>query len=52
MQGILRVKGYYTGALDGKAGALSDTAIRNYQKAEGLDVDGSCGPKTWKSLFS
>jgi hypothetical protein len=51
MQGILRAKGYYTGELDGKAGALSDNAIREYQEAEGLTVDGSCGPKTWKSLF-
>jgi hypothetical protein len=52
LQGILRAKGYYTGGLDGKAGTLTDDAIRNYQKSAGLTVDGSCGPKTWKSLFS
>lgn len=51
-QGMLRAKGYYTGELDGDAGSLTDSAIRKYQKAKGLSVDGSCGANTWYSLFN
>lgn len=51
-QGMLRAKGYYTGELDGDAGSLTDSAIRNYQRAKGLSVDGSCGANTWYSLFN
>lgn len=51
-QGMLRAKGYYTGELDGDAGSLTDSAVRNYQKAKGLSVDGSCGANTWYSLFN
>lgn len=51
-QGMLRAKGYYTGELDGDAGSLTDTAIRAYQKAKNLTVDGSCGANTWYALFN
>ena len=51
-QGMLRVKGYYTGELDGDAGSKTDSAIRAYQSANGLTVDGSCGANTWYRLFN
>ena len=51
-QGILRAKGYYTGKLDGDAGTLTDSAIRTWQKAKGLTVDGECGANTWNTLFN
>lgn len=51
-QGMLRAKGYYTDTLDGDAGSNTDAAIRAYQKAKGLTVDGSCGANTWYSLFN
>ena len=36
---------------DGSFGAATDTAVRSYQKANGLTVDGSCGGKTWAKLL-
>lgn len=37
--------------IDGDAGANTDYAIRQYQKKNGLTVDGCAGPKTWKSIL-
>lgn len=51
-QGILRAKGYYTGELDGDSGTLTVAAIKAYQTAKGLTVDGECGANTWYSLFN
>lgn len=39
------------GGADGLFGAATDTALRAYQKAKGLGVDGICGAKTWASLL-
>jgi len=36
---------------DGSFGPGTDKAIRNYQKAEGLTVDGSVGAATWTKLI-
>ncbi|MDR0858353.1 MAG: peptidoglycan-binding protein, partial [Oscillospiraceae bacterium] len=36
--------------VDGSFGPLTDTAVRNYQKSFGLEVDGIVGPKTWAKL--
>ena len=52
LQGMLRAAGHYKGLLDGDAGSLTDTAIRSYQKASNLTVDGSCGANTWFKLFN
>ena len=35
---------------DGQCGTETVSAIKSYQAANGLDVDGICGPKTWASL--
>ena len=37
--------------IDGDAGTNTDYAIRQYQKKNGLTVDGCAGPKTWKSIL-
>lgn len=47
----LKVLGYYTGTLDGNYGSATTSAVRNYQRKNNLDVDGSIGPNTWISLF-
>ena len=36
---------------DGDFGNGTFTAVKNYQKAKGLEVDGICGLKTWSSLL-
>ncbi|MCD8189846.1 MAG: peptidoglycan-binding protein, partial [Clostridiales bacterium] len=37
---------------DGKFGSLTQSAVEDYQTAQGLDSDGICGPKTWKALLA
>ena len=36
---------------DGIFGPATDAALRHYQHANGLTVDGICGPKTWASIL-
>ena len=49
-QDDLNTLGYRTGGLDGVFGAQTNTAVRNYQKAKGLSVDGIIGCNTWRAL--
>ena len=52
MQTMLVNRGYSLGNVDGIFGAKTDAAVREFQKANGLAVDGVCGPKTWAALDS
>jgi peptidoglycan hydrolase-like protein with peptidoglycan-binding domain len=36
---------------DGSFGGATERAVKAYQSANGLDADGSCGPKTWTKLL-
>lgn len=40
-----------TYGVDGSFGTATENALKAYQKANGLDADGSCGPKTWSKLL-
>lgn len=53
LQALLIGYGYGVGSsgVDGSFGPATDKAVRAYQKAKGLAVDGSCGPKTWAKLL-
>lgn len=51
-QEIMKARGYYTGALDREYGPLCMTACKEYQTLRGLEVDGICGPETWKDLIA
>lgn len=53
MQHLLMAYGFNCGGYgaDGSFGTGTESAVRAYQKAKGLDVDGSCGPKTWAKLL-
>lgn len=50
LQVALTQIGYDPGPIDGRYGSLSKDAVRSYQAAAGLTVDGLVGPKTWTSL--
>ena len=49
-QDDLNTLGYRTGGLDGIFGANTQNAVRRYQQAVGLSVDGIVGCNTWRSL--
>ena len=49
LQQALKDSGYDL-TVDGKFGAKTEDALKDYQKKHGLYVDGVCGPKTWESL--
>jgi len=51
IQGELLNAGHDPGPLDGILGAKTDAAIRAFQEARGLTVDGVVGPATWAALF-
>jgi murein L,D-transpeptidase YcbB/YkuD len=50
VQQALKKSGYYTGAVDGKAGPATKKAVENFQKDQGLKVDGIVGQQTWDRL--
>lgn len=50
IQNALKSRGYYTGAVDGIFGSKTLAAVKNFQKARGLTVDGIAGPQTLKAL--
>lgn len=50
LQGLLLGLGYYSGAMDGDFGTLTEAAARNFQADHGLLDDGVVGPKTWAKL--
>lgn len=53
LQILLIGRGYSCGSYgaDGSFGTATDNAVRAFQKAKGLSVDGICGPNTWKKLL-
>jgi len=50
IQTALKNAGFYTGNIDGKIGPKSKKAIEDFQKANGLKVDGKVGAKTWEEM--
>lgn len=50
LQEMLNVKGIQV-AVDGDFGVLTEDAVRSFQNANGLTVDGVVGPKTWEKLL-
>ena len=52
LQQLLNAKGYSCGTVDGSFGSKTDTAIKTFQKAKGLTVDGCCGQNTWTALLT
>src|SRR4051812_13966785 len=50
MQYILARRGYPPGGIDAVFGPMTDTALRNFQRAYGLSADGLAGPHTISAL--
>lgn len=51
LQKLLNQRGYNCGTADGIFGAKTEAAVKAFQKANGLSVDGICGKKTWAALI-
>ena len=51
IQDRLRQTGYYRDAVDGKFGYLTFLAVKAFQAANSLQVDGIVGPQTWTKLL-
>lgn len=51
LQILLNGYAYNCGSPDGDFGYLTDSALKNYQAAKELTVDGVCGYTTWKKLL-
>ena len=50
-QAVLKNLGLYTGKIDGIAGSMTKAALKQFQKNNGLVVDGILGPETAAKLF-
>ncbi len=51
LQDALSTLGYVTGPrIDGICGPLTEAALRGYQRANGLVIDGICGCNTWQKI--
>ncbi|MFA5410986.1 MAG: peptidoglycan-binding protein [Candidatus Omnitrophota bacterium] len=50
IQTALKNAGLYSAAIDGKSGPVTKKAIKEFQAANNLQVDGKVGPKTWAVL--
>lgn len=50
IQTALKQAGFYAGNIDNKIGPKTKQAIEDFQKANGLKVDGKVGTKTWEAL--
>jgi len=50
VQIALNKAGFYKGDVDGKQGPRTKAAIKAFQKAQGLKIDGVVGKATWQAL--
>jgi N-acetylmuramoyl-L-alanine amidase len=50
LQRRLSSLGFHLGRVDGVFGALTDGALREFQRSVGVDADGTCGPETFRAM--
>lgn len=51
LQLALALLGFVVGGADGKFGAMTDRAVRAFQRGAGIPSDGAVGPVTWAQIF-
>jgi peptidoglycan hydrolase-like protein with peptidoglycan-binding domain len=51
MQKALRSQGYFTGKVDGYFGEDTENAVKQFQRYNGLNIDGVAGPATLRTLL-
>ena len=51
IQKLLKIKGFYSGAIDGLFAASTKAALISFQKSKNLAPDGVAGLKTWAALM-
>ena len=52
IQQALKNAGFYQGAVDGKTGPMTKSAVKEFQRIHGLKADGVVGKQTWAKLRS
>jgi hypothetical protein len=52
IQARLKELGHYRGPVDADFGGGTESAVRAFQRASSLSVDGVVGPATWRRLFA
>ncbi|MDD2402103.1 MAG: peptidoglycan-binding protein [Clostridia bacterium] len=50
LQGLLKGKGYYKGAIDGNYALRTERAVKRLQRQQGLSVTGKVTGATWRAL--
>ena len=50
IQQALKNAGFYQGSVDGKIGAMTRDAVKEFQRVHGLKDDGVVGKQTWGKL--
>lgn len=51
LQALLKLLGYYQGAVDGRFQETTVSAVMQFQRQAGLPTDGIVGPSTWARLL-
>lgn len=51
LQQALTAWGFDAGRIDGRFGSRTEAAVRAFQEAAGLTVDGKVGEQTWNALL-
>lgn len=52
LQAVLKMKGFFTGEIDGRFKASTRTAVKNFQRSVGLETDGLAGNYTLSALYT